>query len=411
MIGQEIEAQNLPDSWKALPPRWGHSLHTICSRTCSFPPRLAHYFIQRYSKPGQTILDVYSGKGTAPLEACLLGRKGVGNDRSPDAFVLTYAKTNPPSRSEFFQYLEEVKSRLRVFDTSEVPDTVRLYFEHKTLEQILGIREIIRADIDNHAKRTRKYNNAMFLQALMLGILHGSTQFTLSLPVPHSFAMSPSYVKKRVAREPQRFAAPRRNVIECLRMKASYVFKDPIPSTFKKGMAFMMDTVDFRYGGKVDMVLTSPPYFDAHTYAWDNWLRLWFLGYDYKDVELKLLETSSDEVYLAHLEKALKKIFSLLNDDSRCFLVVGDVKGHKPTAYLVKDLLEKPGDIGFEVHRIINDAIDHRLKYLYGDNSHTGILKDRILELHKGNPPSQNGFAWPLNWNSPSPLAAEAAED
>jgi hypothetical protein len=341
------------------------------------------------------------------LEACLFGRRGIGNDKSPDAFALTYAKTNPPRKSEFFRYLLDVKDRLKVGDASEAPETVKPYFERTTLGQILGIQEIIRSETGSQKKRTKKYDKAMFLQALMLGILHGRTQYTLSLPVPHSFAMSPAYVKKKVAETPRQFAAPKRDVVKCLRIKASYVFRDPIPDTFRKGLAFSMDATNFQFKDTIDMALFSPPYFDTHTYAWDNWLRLWFLGYDYKKVRLTLLQTDSEKTYLTHLHESLKRTYSLMADNTRCFLVVGDVKGHQPTAYLVRELLEKSSDVGFEVDRIINDTIDHKRKYLYGDNSHTGVLKDRIVELRKGNPPNPNGSSWQLTWQ---PILQQTAQ-
>jgi hypothetical protein len=394
MTYPEIDAQNIPDSWKALPHKWGHSLHTICSRTGSFPTRLAHYFIQKYSKKGQTILDIYSGKGTAPLEACLLGRKGIGNDISPDAFVLTYAKTNPPSKSYLFQYLKEMETRSTKANILRVPENVQLYFERKTLKQILSVGRMTESDLNDNPEHTAKYDSAMFVRALMLGMLHGSTSYALSLPLPHSFAMSPSYVKKRVTNEPLRFRARRKNVIECLRVKAGYVFKDPIPEIFVKGEAFMMDAALFHFDGKANLALFSPPYFATHTYAWDNWLRLWFLGHDYKEIGRKLLHTNNEDIYLEHLRKALNKTYSLLENNSRCFIVVGDVRGHKPTAYLVASMIKESEDIGFEVNRIINDTIDRKRKYPYGDNSHIGIQKDRILELHKGNPPQPKEFEW-----------------
>jgi len=393
----EVDALTLTDSWKKLRPRWGHSLHTICSRTGSFPPRLAHYFIERYSEVGETVLDVYSGKGTAPLEACLLGRKGIGNDASPDAFVLTYAKTNPPSKSCFAQYLGEIRDRLKKADISEVPDNVSLYFESKTLEQILSVQEIIRSDLDSFESQIEKRNNAMFLQALMLGILHGSTEFSLSLPLPHSFAMSPSYVRKKVADNPKKYKPRRRDVVKCLKTKADLVFKDATPTSFRKGNAFMLDAADFCTDKSVDLILSSPPYFDVHTYAWDNWLRLWFLGYDHKEVAQRLVETSCEEHYLNHIEKALKRMYAVLKEDSRCFLVVGDVKGHRPTAYLIADLVNGSSNIGFKVNQIVNDTIDRRRRYPYGNNHHTGILMERILELHKGNPPNpRNRIIWPI---------------
>ena len=62
-----------------------HSLHKLCSRTGSFPSFLSKYFVTKFSKPMEKVLDPFSGKGTLPLEACLGKRVGIGNDLSPEA--------------------------------------------------------------------------------------------------------------------------------------------------------------------------------------------------------------------------------------------------------------------------------------------------------------------------------------
>ena len=70
----------------------------MCSYLASFPAALAHAFIARYSRPGDVVLDPFSGRGTTPLQACAEGRIGAGNDLNPLAFLLTAAKVDPPSR-------------------------------------------------------------------------------------------------------------------------------------------------------------------------------------------------------------------------------------------------------------------------------------------------------------------------
>ena len=72
----------------------------MCSYLASFPAALAHAFIDRYSRPGDVVLDPFSGRGTAPLQACAEGRIGVGNDLNPLAYLLTAAKVDPPTRPE-----------------------------------------------------------------------------------------------------------------------------------------------------------------------------------------------------------------------------------------------------------------------------------------------------------------------
>ena len=64
-----------------------------------FPAALAHAFIARYSRPGDVVLDPFSGRGTTPLQACSEGRIGVGNDLNPFAHLLTASKVEPATRA------------------------------------------------------------------------------------------------------------------------------------------------------------------------------------------------------------------------------------------------------------------------------------------------------------------------
>ena len=86
--------------WKAQPRLWGHAYHPMCSYLASFPAALAHAFVARYTRPGDVVLDPFSGRGTTPLQACAEGRIGVGNDLNPLAHVLTAAKVEPPAALE-----------------------------------------------------------------------------------------------------------------------------------------------------------------------------------------------------------------------------------------------------------------------------------------------------------------------
>src|SRR6266508_1314825 len=72
----------------------------MCSYLASFPAALAHAFIARYSRPGDVVLDPFSGRGTTPLQASAEGRIGVGNDLNPFAHLLTAAKLESATAAE-----------------------------------------------------------------------------------------------------------------------------------------------------------------------------------------------------------------------------------------------------------------------------------------------------------------------
>ena len=94
----ELPPIALAPEWKDQQRLWGHSFHPMCSYLASFPAALTHAFIARYSRPGDVVLDPFSGRGTTALQACAEGRIGVGNDLNPFAHLLTAAKVEPAGR-------------------------------------------------------------------------------------------------------------------------------------------------------------------------------------------------------------------------------------------------------------------------------------------------------------------------
>ena len=59
-----------------------------------------------------------------------------------------------------------------------------------------------------------------------------------------------------------------------------------------------------------DLILTSPPYFTAQSYPWDNWLREWLLGFDFKDVRKETTQT-------ANVQKYSEAMFNFLKESHR----------------------------------------------------------------------------------------------
>ena len=370
-----ILSYSIPGSWKFARDGWGSSLHRICSRTGSFPPALAYYFVVRYSRPGDVVLDPFSGKGTAPLEACLNGRVGIGNDLAPEAYVLTRAKVRPVPLRRVLEWIRWAERRVRPKDyrVSSVSEDVRAFFSDHTLREILAVRDLI--------EETEDEDLSNFLKALMLGILHGPTRVHLSLKCSHSFSMAPGYIKRYV--KERKIEKPKRDVLKCLRIKAERVFGDGVPAV--KGKAYMCDARSLPIEDEsVDLVVTSPPYFNMQTYAWDNWLRLWFLGYTYEKVRNKLFRTESVSKFKAFMRESLKEIFRVLRWDRPAIIVLGRVRLKGRLVNMAEEVAPIAEELGFEVKSIISDSIPKANKHLWYLRDEDGVSKEVILELVKG---------------------------
>jgi len=364
------------------------------------PPQLARHFVEKYSSVGELVLDPFVGKGTALLEASLLGRKTIGFDVAPDAIIVTNAKLNPPSPRQVSDFLQRMSLNGR--SPNRVPWQVRTFFSSLTLAQLLDARQFLLCQMEAGSARERRTAN--FLLGTLLGILHGHSKLSLSLPCAHSFAMAPRYVRNYARKFGLR--RPYRDVKACLLARAEELLTEPPPLV--RGKAFLSGAQKYiaRVGNKlidsVDLIVTSPPYLDVQTYAKDSWLRFWLLGYDYKIMRTRFIETGSASLYLKRLSPCLSEMLRVLKPSRHAVIVAGDapcvVRGKTKffkTAHELGKLATTltTGGYTFEVETTIVDEIPSHARYYSAvhkdgklaasDAKRKGVRLERIVVLKK----------------------------
>ena len=395
----ETSSYLLENTWRKYPRNWGNPMHSMASRSGSFPPSLAHYFIENFSRVGDLVLDPYSGKGTAPYQACLLDRVGFGIDVTPEAYMLTGAKVHCIKHKEAVEYIKSIRFGISKTNIKYVPQEVKTFFSTKTLAQILVIKERLLEDLGfdpnklnyetgnvfHHAK-TKKEQLAQYWLGILVGILHGSSSTSLSLPCSHSFSMSPNYTKNYAQKH--NLKKPDRNVIECMIQKSHYLQTKGTARVSGKAYLGKAQELPKAWEEKFDLIITSPPYFTAQSYAWDNWLREWLLGFDFKEVRKQTTQTASYEKYSNAMYEFLKEAHRVLKPGKKAFVVVGDVtKKSKEEKIIIKTsdvITHEAKKVGFKVDLVINDDIPPTKRY----NSsfltvNQGLQIDRIVCLRK----------------------------
>jgi DNA methylase len=402
--------------WHGISPRWGHSLHTMCSYHGMFPAKVAHYFIQRYSQAGDLVLDPFSGRGTVPLQARVEGRRTVSNDLNPLAYALSRAKANPPTWSAADTFLRRIETSYRRADSAEpdVPEDVRMLYHPNTLRQICYLRGyLLRKDLNDWCQEEFMIGGAL------AGIMHGShrrdgTSQYLSISMPNTFSMSPAYVKKYI--EANRLHAPDQDVFECLRDKLARLYLDAIDGP--DGRTFMRDASSLLMRGSVkaasvDLIVTSPPYLRVVNYGTANWIRLWLLGLDEvgreRGVGRRSLNAALDHrhTYISYrdfLLRTLRGIRRVLKQDGVAVLVIGDVAdpGKAPLP-LAAQIWQDVGDqTGLCLLGLIEDhlAVQNKVSRIWGDTKGQATNRDCALVLARedGCPPAGPGV---IDWDEP----------
>ncbi len=437
-----LPAIAIPQEWKTQQRLWGHSFHPMCSYLASFPAALAHAFIARYSRPGDIVLDPFSGRGTTSLQAAAEGRIGVGNDLNPFAHLLTAAKAEPATRADAVTRLTGLRlawqadaaawqrladavaseesaaeARVPVAGSREAPDTgtepvpaeVALAFHRRTLAQLLFVRTTL--DLTDRTDR--------FLAAALTGILHGRSATYLSTLMPNTFSMAPRYVREFAART--QFQSPERGVFDCLAAKVIRLHRQPVPAA--AGVALLGDARDagararaeLRGRGLPDrarLVVTSPPYLRVVKYGYYNWLRTWLLGFDARAIDRTLDDAHHREPYLVFMREVLAGLRPALTEDAVVVLVVGDVEtdrgrqlhGGVGLAERVWENAAAP-----EGYRLAGVALDdvaanRKMTKLWGDEAGRATKVDRILVIgatEQGRRRALAGAAIDVDWTWP----------
>lgn len=364
--------------WKDQPKNMGNPLHTMCSYMAMFPPSLPHYFIEKYSSKGNVVLDPFSGRGTTALEACLNDRIGIGSDRNPLAYVLTSSKVNVPSKNRIISRIDVLQKNFNPdeWDLSEVKNDIRMIFSDNTLSQLLYLK----------SKLNWKTSNVdAFITSMVLGILHGGSMGYLSLQMPNTFSMSPDYIRKYV--EKNGLTRPNRDAFSLLKRKLYRCYQ----KVEKRGKVYASDARRLAKikDGSVDLVVTSPPYTRLITYGKFNWIRLWFLGKESRDVEDKLFTTQSISRYENFMSKVLSEMVRVTAPGGKIVLVVGDVPGKDNKMVNLAQLIWEKCAQNLDVRKIeeIHEDVirdSSKVSRIWGNERlKISSKSDRILVLEK----------------------------
>jgi hypothetical protein len=246
-------------------------------------------------KDKQLVVDPFCGRGTTLYASRNKGVRAFGIDCSPVAVAISQAKLVSISATRCLSLLDHL---LEAVPEPELPEGPfwDVAFHETTLSDLCRLRTALLADCSS--------NTSVLLRAAVLGCLHGPDTATgsyLSNQMQRTFSPKPGYAV--------RFWRERKLRPKCVSIRAALKRKlerlTKMVSNSKDGgwkdvvLGDASDPNSFdKVPPRVDLVITSPPYYGMRTYVPDQWLRNWFLGgpahVDYSD-EGRLPSSSPDD--------------------------------------------------------------------------------------------------------------------
>jgi hypothetical protein len=379
-----------------------HPLHSLCSYLGCFPPPVPRRLIRSLVPERGLFIDPFVGSGTSLVEGLLLRRRVVGIDLNPLAVALSDAKIQQVTLDDVTERLYALAGGFRgVADTEHVPDGLRTVFHPRTLTQLAYLR----GALDPSRPEDR------FIRGAILGIMHGKLKkggrdtSYLSIDMPNTFSMSPQYVENFVKKH--RLKQLPVDVFGKTRERARWLLRDGcLPNaegaTVIQGDATqtpaLLKKLDI---GKVDAVISSPPYLGVLRYGAFNWIRLWFLGHEPAPIDRLLDSTDSLDRYLSFMTSFLLSAAKVLRPGAPLALVIGDVVEFGTRLELARRVWDELGQVvPFKLVKIVIDDFDDTTKTtrIWGDaKKGQATPLDRILILERtpdvaGRRPKQTGL-------------------
>jgi hypothetical protein len=321
--GQPVVVDTFVNEFWTSRQRAAHSLHEISYRAC-FKPQLPRFFIERLTRPGDTVYDPFMGRGTTVLEAALLGRTATGCDINPLSRILVEPRLRPPT-------LEAVAARLAALDwngPADLPADLLTFYHPDTLREIGALRAHFLRQIEAGGLDPVD----QWIRMVAVNRLTGhSPGFFSVYTLPPNQAASVSAQRKINADRDQ--TPPRRDVRRLILRKTRSLLADcdrstrrvldDAPGSVRLHTAPAGATRDIA-SSSVDLAVTSPPFLDVVDYAGDNWLRCWFCGIVPADVHLTVVKKIED--WRLEMKTVFIELARILKPGGHVAFEVGEVR-------------------------------------------------------------------------------------
>jgi len=299
-----------------------HNYHTYPAK---FIPQIPKSTIQSLTKERDVVLDPFCGCGTTLVEAKLLNRHSIGVDLNPIATLVSKAKTNKMDNKQMnsiSKLIIKIKGDIenhyngkKIHIDYKIPNFKNQ--DHWFQKNVLHELGIIKAYIDNISDKTSKiYLYTAFSSIIVLvSNQESDTRFAA--------------ISKNI--KPFRTFFLFYNKLENMKPRI-LDFSAKASNANVKVYTANTQNMDFIKDNSIDHIVTSPPYANTYDYYLYHKFRMYWLGYNVKNVQDN--EIGSRDRYSSKKEDistfkeglslCLKEMSRVLKENKYAVVVIGD---------------------------------------------------------------------------------------
>jgi site-specific DNA-methyltransferase (cytosine-N4-specific) len=334
-----------------------HNYHPWAAK---FIPQIPRFFIEKFTRKGDTIYDPFCGSGTTLAEALLLGRNAIGNDINYIAALISKAKTTPLTSDQ----IKQIQAwRLKILDIQ------RRFFSRTGLDQFLI--QTKKEQLEDYTDEVKFDNKFHWFDKSVLIILMQIKHRIADVEDPsiRAFlltAFSSIIVKVSKQESETRYAAIEKkgdvndvfesffkkldDMIERIQKFSAKVNKENWVKVNQQDTRTITDIPE----GSIQLILTSPPYANTYDYYLYHKLRMYILNYDVENVRENEIGSRNKyssqkqdiETFLQDMETCFNIFHRILKQSGFLILVIGDsvvAKTHHSGLDMIREVATRTG--------------------------------------------------------------------
>lgn len=288
-----------------------------------FPVDFAFDVIDKYSSPGEFILDPFAGRSTSIFAGGVLGRHSLGIEINPVGWLFGSVKLNPAEKNDVIDRLLEIYGKRNYYRRAitRMPEFYRICYCDEVLKFLLSARK--------HLNWQQDQTDAT-LMSIILVYLHAKIGEGLSNQMRMTKSMGMNYSIEWW--KANGFANPPEiNPAKLILNKINWRYEKGMPKITNSAVILGDSSIELDSLSKravsnnlyFSLLFTSPPYCAVTDYYADQWLRLWMLGgsmYPNKTSEKHKGRFESKEDYYKLLDQVFGLSSKMMADESTIYV-------------------------------------------------------------------------------------------